>query len=291
MYCHGFYAATTFKHRIAKMIHNQPEGMLGIRTGDSLGVLDFEGTNDGQLTYDNFEAYTGVELPRESLAQRTGGGGIHVILNTTSHLIKSRNRVLPDMDVKASGGYIAVGPSADGRGWIDDGVRSGWDSDVAVASQELLTWLTVTKGNFGGQGGAGGGSAIAGGDWYRDAKKNGCPGGLRDEFFNRLCFEYRKSGMEYDEARRMIMNHYRNAQQPPFTEWHMPWEHVQYKLDRTWATVEPDEVPEWQRHVLEQMKLRSEALREGQIVKSGRIAMVSRNWQSQQQPKKYGEQE
>jgi hypothetical protein len=246
MYCHGFYAATTFKHRIAKMIHNQPEGMLGIRTGDSLGVLDFEGTNDGQLTYDNFEAYTGVELPRETLAQRTGGGGIHVILNTTSHLIKSRNRVLPDMDVKASGGYIAVGPSADGRGWIDDGVRSGWDSDVAVASQELLTWLTVTKGNFGGQGGAGGGSVTPGGDWYRDALQNGCPGGLRDEFFNRLIFAQRKAGKDKVDIEHVARMHWYQVEQTPIAQWDMPWEHVQYKIDRTWATVEPDEVPDWQ---------------------------------------------
>lgn len=259
------------------MIESAPDGMLGIRTGDSLGVLDFEGTNDGQLTYDNFEQYTGgVELPRDTLAQRTGGGGIHVILNTTSHLVKSRNRVLPDMDVKASGGYIAVGPSADGRGWINDGVRSGWDSDVAVASQQLLDWLTVTKGNFGGQGGAGGGSVTPGGDWYRDALQNGCPGGLRDEFFNRLIFAQRKAGKDKVDIEHVARMHWYQVEQTPVAQWDMPWEHVQYKIDRTWATVEPDEIPEaYARYT--QAAQQAKQLNEGETVQSGRVARVRRS--------------
>jgi hypothetical protein len=272
MYCHGFYAATMSRVQVVNMIHGAPDGMLGIRLGDGLAALDFEGTEKGCETFDNFESYTGgVDLPRYTLAQRTGSGGIHLIIATGANLIKSRNRVLPDMDVKASGGYIAVGPGGDGRHW------TGWDDAIVQASPGLLTWLTSTKGNFGGQGGAEGGSFIEGGDWYRNALKNGCPGGLRDEFFNRLIFGQRKSGVDRAVAENKIAEHWWKCQQNSIGgEWRgadydMPWEHVLYKIDRTWATVEPDEVPEWQTRYVEQLK----KMREGENVKVGRV-MIGR---------------
>lgn len=274
MYCHGFYAATTSLVRIANMIHGAPDGTLGIRTGDGLTVLDFEGTEKGQDTYDNFEQFTRVDLPRDGLAQRTAGGGTHVFLAVGGNLIKSRNRVLPDMDVKSEGGYVVVPDGTNNRGWLNDsGGRTGWDTVIPKATPELLSWLIGTRGNVGGQGGNGGGSSIAGGDWYRDALTNGCPDGLRDEFFNRLIFSLRKSGMQKGQLEETVFGHWAACAQPPNAVWYMPREHVQYKIDRTWATVEPDEVPEWQDTFAE----RRRQLNQGENVKMGRRMIVRRS--------------
>lgn len=279
--CHGFYAATTDERRIEQILYRNPDGMLAVRTGDGLCVLDFEGTERGQETYDQFEAYTGgVELPRGGLAQRTGGGGIHVFLDVQANLIKSRNRVLPDMDVKASGGYVAVGPSEDGRGWLNDGVRMGWETDVPLATSNMLGWLTTARGNFGAQGGAQGGSGIAGGDWYVDALKNGCPGGLRDEFFNRLIFSQRKLGVERDKAEETIFQHWEKCQQATIGKWvgatwDMPKEHVEYKIDRIWATVEPDKLSPGQ---LAYMDKAASFMEVGESKTMGSRTLVKRGW-------------
>jgi hypothetical protein len=77
---------------------------------------------------------------------------------------------------------------------------------------------------------------------YAAFLRDGCPGGMRDEFFNELIFRMRKAGMTlqaiYVETRR----HWQKAKQPPDAAYYMPWPHVEYKIKRIWQTVEVEDV-------------------------------------------------
>jgi hypothetical protein len=256
LFCHGFYAATTSESRLRIMLTQGPrDGMLALRTGGVAGIvaLDFEAKSDqpgswptGLEVFDAFESYTqGVKLP-PTLTQRTGSGGLHVLYVITNDgwrgAIKSRNRVLPSVDVKSDGGYIAVEtPGGDGRRWVDFTAR------IAPLPDDLAGWLASRRGPAaGGGGGAGGGDGLEQ-EEFRRAVAEGPRGGTRDAFFNQLLFKLRKEGKSRDYARVYAHEIWLRAEQPPACEWHMPFEHVEYKIERVWQTVEPDRLPEWQK--------------------------------------------
>lgn len=267
--CHGFYAATNEPTWLHRMITQHPDGWLAVRTGSAsrLLVLDFEVT--GLETLDEFEQWTGVELP-PTLQQRTQSGGRHLLYRLPADVVvKSRNRLLPDMDVKAEGGYVAVPtPGRDERFWI---ARA--DSAYGDAPAELLDWLAKARG--GSSGGGSGGSAVSvdGYDFHKYLH-DGCPGGARDQFFNDLIFRARKQGKTREAAERITRAAWEMCEQPPVTEWYMPWEHVEYKLDRVWQTVAPPVLPSWRPTTSEEVRP------QGASVRGGIVRPDHRDWRS-----------
>jgi len=246
--CHGFYAATTNHDLLNDMIRRHPDGWLAVRTGQAsrLLVLDFEVT--GLETLDEFEQWTGVGLP-PTLQQHTQSGGRHLLYRLPAGaVVKSRNRPLPDMDVKAEGGYIALPTPGDPRRmWIKNMARMR-SSPLVEAPAELLDWLAKTRGGSSGGGSGTGPSVSVDGYDFHAYLRDGCPGGARDQFFNDLIFRARKAGKTRDAGERIARAAWEMCGQPgerSGAEWYMPWEHVAYKLDRVWQTVAPPALPAW----------------------------------------------
>lgn len=252
--CHGFYAATDDLGELDDMFRVHPDGWMAVRTGSAsnLLVLDFEAAADelgrtGLNTLDEFEQWTGGVVLPPTLRQRTQSGGLHLLYRLPVGVtVKGRGRVLPQTDVKAEGGYVALPtPGRVERTWEP---VVGLDPPLTVASADLLSWLATARGRTGGGAGAGsGGSAgvsVDGYDYQRFLRE-GCPGGARDQFFNDLIFRSRKSNMGRPMAEVQARYHWERCAQPPDTEWYMPWKHVAYKLDRVWQTVSPPVLPSW----------------------------------------------
>jgi hypothetical protein len=275
--CHGFYAATDSTATLIMMITRYPDGWLAVRTGSAsrLLVLDFEVTGLGTL--DEFEQWTGVDLP-PTLQQRTQSGGRHLLYRLPAGVtVKSRNRLLPDMDVKAEGGYVAVPtPGRQEREWINGRGDRAY-SPVTQAPVDLLNWLATARGKAitTGDGGRHDTPTVSvdGYDYHRFLR-DGCPGGARDQFFNELIFRARKAGKTRDAGERIARAAWEMCAQPPDAEWYMPWEHVAYKLDRVWQTVAPPVLPSWRptENVVGKTN-------EGEtIVQQGNVSIVRSDW-------------
>jgi hypothetical protein len=282
--CHGFYAATDDLDALDDMVTRHPTGWLAARTGAAsrLVVLDFEASADAQGrtgldTLDEFEQWSGgVELP-PTLRQRTQSGGLHLLYRLLPGVVvKGRNRLLPQTDVKAEGGYVALPtPGRDERSWVDDSRFL-----LTNAPDELLDWLARTRGRSGGGGGGGGGSGSGAGESsvsvdgydYQRFVREGCPGGARDQFFNEALFRMRKNGISHALASDQVRRLWEMCKQPPEAEWYMPWDHVAYKLDRVWQTVAPPVLPSWS-----PVEVGTTESGE-QIVKQGRAFVVRSKW-------------
>ena len=257
--CHGFYAATDDPDRISVMKRLFPENAWAVRTGAASGiiVLDAEGGGEpsGVEVLDSWESWSGGwSLPHTNVRATTPSGGVHLYFEYVDG-VRSRNRVLPGLDIKSDGGYVVIP-------WMyHKTVRDGWLESVhshesarrwavdPVGTQircvrpdgQFLEWLRTTRGRS-----VGGGGTIGHGPGYDYARfaAEGCPGGVRDEFFNELLFRMRKAGMERQDATATARRHWQRAAQPPAATWYMPWHHVEYKIERIWRTVEPDRVDE-----------------------------------------------
>lgn len=245
--CHGFYAATADPARLTEMRARHPRGHLALRTGATSGVLvlDAEGTGDpsGVEVLDSWEAWSGGwPLPDTDLAAATPSGGVHLYF---SHVpgVRSRNRVLPGLDVKADGGYVVIPDGTDPRRvWS----RAGEPGEPTGVFRE---WLLTARGRGGYRLGLGGGSGVRGEGYdYAAFLRDGCPGGVRDEFFNELAFRLRKAGLDRARATQEARRHWQRCAQPDRpvggtpAVWYMPWHDVEYKLERVWATVEVDDL-------------------------------------------------
>jgi P4 family phage/plasmid primase-like protien len=242
--CHGFYAATQDQLRLEMMLQLHPNGYLAVRTGEKSGIIvvDAEGDSDGDLpsgiaVLDNWESWVdGWTLPA-TLTARTPSGGVHLYYRWVTG-VRSRNRVLPGVDVKSDGGYVVLPCGTEDRSWL-----AGYDAPVET-SADLSSWLQTARGRS--PGGSGGQVGHLSGYDYQAFVRDGCPGGHRDEFFNDMCWRLRRVGASEDEATNQLRVAWSKAAQPPQARWHMPWEHVEYKIKRVWRTVEPDDdIPSW----------------------------------------------
>jgi hypothetical protein len=243
--CHGFYAATTDPRRLQEMGRRHPDGEWAVRCGAASGiiVLDAEGTVDdrhnvtGVEVLDSFESWTGgLMLPATALVASTPSGGVHRYYEYVPGL-RGKNRVLPGVDLKSDGGYVVFPRGRDGRAWILYG-------ELGSLGEDVTAWLAGTRGNVGRESGGGGGSRPDTYDFQRFSRE-GCPGGVRDEFFNELLFRMRKAGVDRGLAVMQARAHWKRCGQPgnPLgARWYMPWHHVEYKIERVWRTVEPDNV-------------------------------------------------
>lgn len=238
--CHGFYAATDDGVKIRAMAELDA-GAWALRTGAASGVIVIDAEGDvqpngltGVQVLEQFETWTGgLELPHPGRVAETPSGGVHLYFEYVEG-VRSKNRVLPGVDIKSDGGYVLI-PSTgdDGRRWVSGG-------HLGVLPPAVVDWLRNRRGVP--DGGGGGPSGHAEGYDYERFLRDGCPGGMRDEFFNELIFRARKAGIRREDLVVAARGHWQRAAQPPDATYYMPWHHVDYKIERIWRTVEPDNV-------------------------------------------------
>lgn len=237
--CHGFYAATTNLDHVRALLWRAGEGgMLAVRTGAASGIVavDAEGTDNDEYgatgvdILDEFTTWTeGVCLP-PTLTAHTSGGGIHLLYKVGSgNTITSRNRVLPNVDIKGEGGYIAVPPAA-GRRW------ENWSAILEEPGDALSAWLQARTAPV--TSGMGTGAGILSSLRTADV----IPPGQRYEFLRDLVYHLRRSGRGWDESVTICREYYSRFAQPPVARYELPWRQVEYELTRVWARVAPEEV-------------------------------------------------
>lgn len=285
LFCHAQHAGTTDMGKIREMFSVYPGALLAVATGRAsrLIALDFEGhTDDPELptgleVLDGWESYTsGMTLPSTLMAQ-TRSGGRH-LLYITEESVTSRNRILPNTDVKADGGYIVL-PPGPGRVWVNRGLP-------AQAPDALVDWLNARKGRESSAWiGRTTGQRVGHADGYNFDLffRDGCPGGYRDDFINDLIFRLRKRGKTYAEAENIVRYAHSRVAQPPNAKFFMPWTDVEYKLQRVWRTVksDADALPETLKRWAAQSQQPNGGWsqdQEGNTVKQvGRVTIVRRN--------------
>jgi hypothetical protein len=235
--CHGYYAATTNLDHVRAMLWRAGEGgMLAVRTGAASGVVavDAEGTDNDEYgetgieVLDSFATWTeGVALV-PTLKAHTSGGGVHLLYKVTDGSVNSRNRILPNVDIKGEGGYIAVPPAA-GRRWED------WSAILEEPGDALSAWLQTRTGSVAAGTGIGAGILSS----LRTAEV--IPSGQRYEFTRDLVYHLRRSGQSWDEAVAICREYHGRYAQPPVARYELPWRQVEYELTRVWARVTPEE--------------------------------------------------
>ncbi len=129
MTVHGVKEATTDEAEIREAWAKVPDANIGIATGQGLLVVDVDPRNGGSLK--TLLSYGDLH----SCLQKTGGGGIHVLLKVPPEL-KWPSKLEQGIDLKSDGGYIVAAPSLHISGtayeWIEG--REG----VEAAPQWLL---------------------------------------------------------------------------------------------------------------------------------------------------------
>lgn len=226
---------------------------LAIATGAGLVVIDAEAKQTrtdlptGVEVLDDWETWTkGTSLPASPRVHRTGGGGLHLWLRVDDGLrVKSGNRVLPAVDVKADGGYVLVPPSTHVSGGFYTVLR---DVEPPACSPELVAWLLTVKGGRYVTRRTGAGAPVAPDDYdfRRIVAGDGCPAGHRDYFVNDLCFRLRRAGVPIEDAAEALRREWLRMDNPADDEF--SWDACVYKLRRVWDEVSPEDVtdvPAW----------------------------------------------
>lgn len=258
---HGHNDATTDPLKISSWFKLPPEGAggswvpwnLGVATGRGLVVLDADAKQsrtdlpNGLEVLEDWETWTkGTSLPETPRVVQTGSGGLHLWLRVDDGLVvKSRNRVLPALDVKADGGYVLVPPSIHVSGGAYQLVV---DVEPPSCSSELISWLVTVKGGRYTTRRSGAGAIVAPDDYdfKRIVAGDGCPAGHRDYFVNDLCFRLRRAGTPIQDAAEALRREWLRMDNPADDEF--SWDACVYKLNRVWDEVSPEDVtdvPAW----------------------------------------------
>ena len=114
---HGFHDATTDPDQIRAWWARLPNANIGLPTGVTLDVFDFDGDRHGLWAF-NKAAITGADLPRLRGASATPRG-MHLYIPATGHGTKVG--IYPGVDYRGAGGYVIVPPSRTPAGvyrWI-----------------------------------------------------------------------------------------------------------------------------------------------------------------------------
>lgn len=228
---------------------------LGVATGRGLVVVDAESRSSrpdlptGLEVLDDWETWTaGTSLPTEPRVIRSGSGGHHLWLRVDPELhVKSRNRVLPGVDVKADGGYVLAPPSMHTSG---SRYSVKHDRPWGAVSGELRAWLLTAKGGRYVSRKVGDSATGAIPDDY-DFRRiigsaDGCPAGHRDYFVNDLCFRLRRSGASLEDAAAAVRREWLRMERTGDDDF--TWDNCLYKLRRVWDEVRPEDVfdlPAW----------------------------------------------
>lgn len=117
LFCHGCYAGTNLFKDLEAMWQEQPDSLVGIRTGkaSNIFVLDFDvhdNGKDGIATLTEMTQIDNLLLPTTTVL--TSGGGIHLYYrypHTQKVQNDNRGGVGPGVDVKGDGGFVIAPPS------------------------------------------------------------------------------------------------------------------------------------------------------------------------------------
>lgn len=136
-------AATSNPETIQKMWEQYPTANIAIVTGNLIVIdldLDEEKGKNGIKELERYIADNGA-FP-ETAKVKTGRGGMHLYYTTAEELRNSAGKLLPGVDIRASGGYIVAPPSVHKNGnryeWIDGVPKAG---DIAAADENVLKFM------------------------------------------------------------------------------------------------------------------------------------------------------
>lgn len=147
--CHAVWSATTESAALDEMWSQRPDSLIGLHVGAAgLIILDVDqhsSDKDGKAALlDLIERGYITDTVRAN----TGGGGMHLYyVNPGDRTVRNdnRGRVAPGIDVKSTGGYALVPPSAKvgkpGYSWVAG--KSPWDRPVADMHPELLSRIVA----------------------------------------------------------------------------------------------------------------------------------------------------
>ena len=143
----GFKAASRDEQEIRKQWSRWPDAMIGAPTGAKSGMWvtdvdkDTSKNFDGMATLRQLIARHG-ELPK-TLMTITPRGGRHLIFSWANgvDIRNSAGKIGPGIDVRGSGGYVCLPPSARA-----DGTRYQWDPDSGAVSVPAPDWLIKLAG-------------------------------------------------------------------------------------------------------------------------------------------------
>lgn len=280
--CHGFYAATLDLGKIRTILERHSDGMLALRTGGRNGegggllVIDAEASADpraqdgitGLDVIDDWEGWTGHSLTA-TLRQRTGSGGLHLTYRIPPGMVVGcHNRILPQVDLKATGGYVAVwsggGSCDDGRIWLDP------LDHVAEVPTAVLEWIDSRRGRAGAHGVGRdsrlGGGQLLGREDFERCLRDGASSGEREPFFAMLIFTLFKRGHERWQVEQEVREHWERCEQPPSDEF--PWQAIEYKLNRDEHNVIRDQPLDERLRQWAESKIQAETLGERNITES-----------------------
>lgn len=136
---HGYKDATADPAEIIRRLKLYPSANLALACGEASGVfvldIDCKGS-DGFATLDTLQAANGL-LP-DTWSSRTPSGGEHRLFTQPDRAIRNRVNFAPGLDVRTTGGSIALPPSRKPVGeykWIN---RPGGPVGLADAPAWLL---------------------------------------------------------------------------------------------------------------------------------------------------------
>ena len=138
---HGFKDATTDNTVISSWWDKYPNANIAVATGSRSGglvVIDLDVKHppiNGISNCDEWQMRNGF-FPRTLICE-TGSGGRHLYFKTTANF-KSKNGILPGIDIKSEGGYVVVPPSSNDKGQY----RYINNLPIADANEKVLIFLT-----------------------------------------------------------------------------------------------------------------------------------------------------
>jgi len=234
--CHGFYAASLSAERLERQLEAAPQApLLAVRLGGASGlvVVDAEGDDRSNAGLTGIAALDMAEWDwPQTLRARTPSGGVHLWFRIDGG-VRSRGKVLPNVDIKSNGGYVVCSPSADRR-WMN------WGTPVVMPEAALRAWLENAPGHGAGKGG---GSAHPGSAGMRGslALRTAAviPAGRRYEFVRDLVYALRRRGCGKGEVLAELRPHWERMEQPPVCAYELPWSQVVYEVERVFWRVEP----------------------------------------------------
>lgn len=199
---HGLRDATTDPEIVRKWWLQWPQANIGLALKPAgLCALDIDPRNGGSM--DAVEAYGGVP---STLLQRTGGGGIHLVLRIPTSA-RLPGKLTQGVDVKHDG-YIVLEPSTHATGGtyrFDD-----WNplEDDLPQIATAPKWLTD----------------FSPGDQQRASSAEGTTEksrsgkvheGGRNEVLSKEAFRYRKKGFDVQQIERILLAFNRSVCEPP----------------------------------------------------------------------------
>ncbi len=136
---HGVLDATTDERVIRSWWGKWPDANIGLATGERSGivVVDIDPRHGGNESLSTLIAEHGP-LP-ETVEVLTGGGGRHLYFVSPNGGITNKGGIVPGIDVRGSGGYVATVPSThrSGRSYLWE--LSSRPDEISIA--DLPDWL------------------------------------------------------------------------------------------------------------------------------------------------------